>query len=165
MDVKGHKMLTSDFTTQGWWAFGATLGSLLGAQLTSWLGRKPSYLLISAGAAALTIATFQWTEPLQPSFHPVVFVQGFVATLLFGWLAVFLPALYPTHLRATGSGLAYNSGRFATAGGVLIAGMLFTALGGDYPTVGTLCSLINGLGIFAIWFAPDTSKSPLRNSS
>ncbi len=149
--------------TQGWWALGATLGSFLGAQLASWLGRRRSYFLISVGATALTIAMFQQTAPLQPSFHPIVFAQGLVATLFFGWLSVYLPELFPTRVRATGSGLAYNSGRFATAGGVLLAGMLFTALGGDYPRVGSICSLIYVLGVIAIWFAPDTAQEAMQD--
>ena len=149
-------------STQGWWALGATIGSFTGAQLASWLGRRWSYFLISISATVLTIAMFQWTAPLQPTFHPIVFAQGLVATLFFGWLSVYLPELFPTRVRATGSGLAYNSGRFATAGGVLMAGWLFTALSGDYPMVGTICSLIYAIGMIAIWFAPDTSQSTLR---
>lgn len=149
-------------STQGWWALGATIGSFVGAQLAGWLGRRRSYFLISLSATALTIAMFQWTAPLQPSFHPVVFAQGLVATLFFGWLAVYLPELFPTTVRATGSGLAFNSGRFATAAGVLIAGWVFTALSGDYPRVGTICAMIYGLGMIAIWFAPDRSHSSLQ---
>ena len=141
-------------TTQGWWALGAVLGSFMGAQLAGWLGRKLSYGLISLTTVTITIAMFQLTSPLQPSFHPIVFAQGFVATLFFGWLALYLPELFPTHVRATGSGLAYNSGRFATAAGVLGAGFLFTALGGDYPKVGTVCASIYALGFIAIWWAP-----------
>lgn len=147
--------------TQGWWALGATLGSFAGAQIAHRLGRRRSYFLISLGATALTVAMFQFTAPLQASFHPVVFAQGFVATLFFGWLALYLPELYPTRVRATGSGLAYNSGRFATGAGVLAAGLLFTALGGDYPTVGTLCAAIYALGMAAIGWAPDTSRRSL----
>ena len=147
--------------TQGWWALGATLGSFAGAQVAGWLGRRASYCLISIGAAALTVAMFQWTAPLRPSFHAVVFAQGLVATLFFGWLALYLPELFPTRVRATGAGLAYNSGRFATAAGVLAAGMLFTALGGDYPRVGALCATIYALGVVAIWWAPDTSGKQL----
>jgi predicted MFS family arabinose efflux permease len=130
------------------------LGSFTGAQLAGWLGRRRSYFIISILATLLTIAMFQLTVPLEPSFHPIVFAQGLVATLFFGWLAVYLPELFPTRVRATGSGLAYNSGRFATAAGVMLAGWLFIGLNGDYPRVGTLCSLIYGLGMIAIWFAP-----------
>ena len=141
-------------TTLAWWSLGATIGSFTGAHLASLLGRRTSYFLISLGATLLTVTMFQWTAPLQPSFHPVVFVQGFVATLFFGWLAVFLPELFPTRVRASGSGLAFNSGRFATAAGVLLAGSLFTFLGGDYARVGTICSLIYSLGMLVIWLAP-----------
>lgn len=147
--------------TQGWWALGAVIGSFGGAQLAAWLGRRRSYFLISLGAVTLTMAMFQLTAPLQPGFHAIVFAQGLVSTLFFGWLALYLPELFPTHVRATGSGLAYNSGRFATAAGVLLAGFLFTALGGDYAQVGTLCATIYALGLVVIWFAPDTAKTSL----
>ncbi|MFN0105314.1 MAG: MFS transporter [Bryobacteraceae bacterium] len=142
--------------TQGFWALGAVIGSLIGAQLAGWLGRRRSYLLISAGASSLTIAMFQLTAPMTPGFHAVVFAQGLVATLFFGWLALYLPQLFPVEVRATGSGLAYNSGRFATAIGVMGAGMLFSWLGGDYPRVGAICALVYALGILAIWLVQET---------
>ena len=147
--------------TQGWWALGATLGSFAGAQLASWLGRRFSYGLMSLATVTITYAMFQLTAPLTASFHPIVFAQGFVATLFFGWLALYLPELFPTRVRATGSGLAYNSGRFATAFGVLAAGFLFTALGGDYPRVGTICASIYALGLIVIWWAPVTKAEDL----
>jgi MFS family permease len=159
--VAGNAHVGYKAATQGWWALGATLGSFTGAPLAGWLGRRVSYFLISIGATVLTIAMFQLTAPLRVSFHPIVFAQGFVATLFFGWLALYLPELFPTRVRATGSGLAYNSGRFATAVGVMMAGMLFTSLGGNYPKVGALCATIYALGTIAIWWAPDTSKRTL----
>lgn len=147
--------------TQGWWALGAVLGSFCGAQIASWLGRRRAYALISAGATALTSLMFLGTAPLQASFLPIVFAQGFVATLFFGWLPLYLPELFPTRVRAAGSGIAYNVGRFATAAGVLMAGVLFAAMGGSYPKVGALCGLIYLLGLIVIWWAPDTSKKNL----
>lgn len=149
--------------TQGWWAFGATLGSLAGGQIASLLGRRRSYFLISLGSLMLTIAMFQLTAPLQASFFPIVFAQGFVATLFFGWLPLYLPELFPTHVRATGSGISYNVGRFATAAGVLTAGLMFTALGGSYPSVGSAAATIYGLGMIAIWWAPDTTRRSLAS--
>lgn len=160
--VAGASNVGYKAATQGWWALGATLGSFAGAQLASWLGRKISYGLISLATVTITFAMFQLTAPLQPAFHAIVFAQGFVATLFFGWLALYLPELFPTRVRATGSGLAYNSGRFATAFGVLAAGFLFTALGGDYPKVGTICASIYALGLIVIGWAPDT-KAALKD--
>jgi predicted MFS family arabinose efflux permease len=148
--------------TQGWWALGAVLGSFFGSQIAAWLGRRRAYALISAGATTLTLLMFLGTAPLRASFHPIVFAQGFVATLFFGWLPLYLPELFPTRVRAAGSGIAYNIGRFATAFGVLVAGALFTAMGGSYPKVGATCGLIYLLGLIVIWWAPDTTDKKLE---
>lgn len=147
--------------TQGWWALGAVLGSFLGAQIAAWLGRRRAYALISAGATALTLLMFLGTEPLAKGFLPVVFAQGFVATLFFGWLPLYLPELFPTRVRAAGSGIAYNVGRFATAFGVFAAGSLFLAFGASYAKVGATCGLIYALGMIVIWWAPDTTARRL----
>jgi MFS family permease len=148
---------------QGWWALGATIGSFAGSQVAAWLGRRLSYCLISLATTVLTIAMFQFSAPLHASFLPVVFAQGLVATLFFGWLPFYLPELFPTRVRASGSGVAMNFGRFATAIGVFIAGALFTRLGGSYPLVGAFGALIYAIGIGAIWFAPDTSQRKLED--
>jgi predicted MFS family arabinose efflux permease len=156
-DAPGYKA-----ATQGWWALGAVLGSFTGAQIAAWLGRRRAYAIISAGSAALTLLMFLGSAPLRPGFLPVVFAQGFVATLFFGWLPLYLPELFPTRVRAAGSGIAYNVGRFATAIGVFGAGALFAALGGSYPRVGATCGLIYLLGVIVIWWAPDTTHTKLE---
>jgi len=148
-------------STQGAWALGAVLGSFVGAQVAVLLGRRGAYAAMSVGAAALTIGLFRGTAPLRPEFLPLVFAQGFVGTLFFGWLPLYLPELFPTRVRAAGSGIAYNVGRFATAGGVLLAGSLFTLLGGSYPQVGSLCGLVYLLGAVAILWAPNTQGQTL----
>ncbi len=156
--VAGPTDVAYKAVTQGWWAAGSLAGSFLGALLVGWLGRRASYLLISVGATAATLAMFNLTAPLEPGFHPAVCLQGFVSTLFFGWLAVYLPSVFPVEVRAAGSGLAYNAGRFITAAGVLAAGTLFTALGGDYVRVGSFCSLVYALGIAAIWLRPAVER-------
>jgi SHS family sialic acid transporter-like MFS transporter len=147
--------------TQGWWALGAVLGSFFGAQIAAWLGRRRAYAIISAATTAITSLMFLGSAPLQATFLPIVFAQGFVATLFFGWLPLYLPELFPTRVRAAGSGIAYNVGRFATALGVLAAGGLFAAMGGSYPKVGATCGLIYLLGLIVIWWAPDTTERKL----
>jgi MFS family permease len=147
--------------TQGWWAVGATIGSFLGAPLAAWIGRRLSYFLISLGATALTWAMFRLTAPMEPTFLPIVFAQGLVATLYFGWLPLYLPELFPVRVRASGAGLSMNIGRFATAGGVLAAGWLFTWFDSQYPTIGAACALIYALGMVAVFWAPNTAGKSL----
>ena len=156
--VAGPADPTYKAVTQGWWAAGSLVGSFVGACLVGWFGRRASYLLIAVAATAATLAMFNLTAPLEPWFRQVVCLQGFVSTLFFGWLAVYLPAIFPLEVRAAGSGLAYNAGRFLTAAGVLLAGTLFTALGDDYVRVGSVCSLVYALGIVAIWLVPRQSR-------
>jgi SHS family sialic acid transporter-like MFS transporter len=149
-------------TAQAWWSVGAVLGSFFGAQLASLIGRRLAYFLISLGSTAITCSLFLFTEPMQPIFLPLLFCQGFIATLFFGWLPLYLPELFPTRVRATGSGIAYNVGRFATAAGLFFAGTLVAFFGGDYSRVRAVMALIYALGMIVIWFAPDTTNKSLE---
>ncbi len=149
-------------TAQAWWSVGAVLGSFFGAQLASLIGRRLAYFLISLGSTAITCGLFLFTKPMQPIFLPLLFAQGFIATLFFGWLPLYLPELFPTRVRATGSGIAYNVGRFATAAGLFFAGTLVNFFGGDYSRVGAVMALIYALGMIVIWFAPDTTNKSLE---
>jgi MFS transporter, SHS family, sialic acid transporter len=144
--------------TQGWWALGAIIGSFFGSHLAHLLGRRVSYFVISLASVLLTCGIFLFVRPLDPLFLPLVFAQGFVTTLFFGWLPLCLPELFPTRVRATGTGIAYNSGRFASAAGVLGAGALMAWSGGDYARVGVISGLVYALGMVVIWWAPDTGK-------
>ena len=149
--------------TQAAWAFGAALGSFAGGQIASLLGRRLTYFLISLFSTALTVGIFMFLKPLEPAFLPMVFIQGLIATLFFGWLPLCLPELFPTRVRASGAGLSYNFGRFLVAGAVLAAGALTSAFGGDYAKAGAIMGTIYALGMVVIWFAPDTTGKKLED--
>ena len=70
----------------------------------------------------------------------ICMVAGFCTNAaITGMYAIFAKA-FPTHVRATGSGVSYNVGRFATAAGVLTAGFLYQ-LTGERPDAGTARAL------------------------
>jgi len=151
-------------STQGFWAVGAALGSFFGAQMASLVGRRLAYFLISFFTAAITCGVFLFSAPLHPSFFPLVFCQGFVATLFFGWLPLYLPELFPTRVRATGTGIAYNVGRFVTALGVFAAGALMSLFGGSFRKVGAVLALVYVLGMVVIWWAPETTGNSIEEN-
>jgi SHS family sialic acid transporter-like MFS transporter len=62
-------------------------------------------------------------------------------TSFFGWLPKFLPELYPTRIRATGQGFAYN---------------IVSLFDGDFRSGMIAMATIYLLGIFVVSFAPDT---------
>lgn len=148
-------------TTQQWWAIGAVIGSFLGAPIAAGIGRRASYFLMSVGATALTWSMFRLTAPLESTFLPIVFTQGFVATLFFGWLPLYLPELFPTHVRSTGAGIAMNIGRLVSAAGVLAAGSLTKWFHSDYSAIGAACALVYAAGMIVIFWAPDTARKEL----
>jgi MFS family permease len=150
-------------STQALWALGAVLGSAAGGWLADRLGRRLTYFLISLATLALNLWIYRFLSPEGASFLPAVFLLGLVGTMFFGWLPLYLPELFPTSARATGTGVAYNFGRFASAAGVLGAGALMTAFDGDYARVGQTTAAVYGLGMVLILLAPDTSKVPLRD--
>lgn len=145
-------------TTQFCWAVGATFGGLLGAPFAGFVGRKLSYFLISIAATTATWAMFRLTAPFEPSFLPIVMAQGFFATLFFGWLPLYLPELFPVRVRATGSGVAMNVGRFATAIGVLLGGKLFAWFGNDYSSVGASFATVFAVGILVTFLIPPVAE-------
>ncbi|MGD9635302.1 MAG: MFS transporter [Pirellulales bacterium] len=145
-------------SVQWWWAIGATIGSFFGSPLAAYAGRRFSYFAISLGATALTWSMFKLTAPLEPAFLYVVFAQGLVATLYFGWLPLYLPELFPVEVRATGAGISMNIGRFVTAFAILAIGSQFT---GDYSQIGAACAFIYAVGMLIIFWAPNTEGKQL----
>jgi len=149
-------------TAQLVWAVGAALGSLTGGWLANRFGRRLTYFFISLGSLAVNGGIYRFMQPGEGGFLPAVFVLGLISTVFFGWLPLYLPELFPTRVRATGTGVTYNFGRFASAAGVLCAGLLARAFGGDYAVIGGVTSLVYAFGMLVIWFAPDTTDKGLQ---
>jgi MFS family permease len=139
-------------------ALTGTLGSLLGGWVAHLLGRRRSYFLVSLAALGCAQYAFWWTWPTDRSFLLWVGGLGFFSGVYFGWLPLFLPELFPTPVRSTGSGVSFNFGRVLTAVTVFATGAVTAQFGGDYARVGRVTSLVYALGALAAWLAPDTGK-------
>jgi len=148
---------------QAVWAFGAVLGGALGGWVADRFGRRLTYFLVSLTTLALNLAIYRLLTPTHPTFRPAVFALGVSSTLFFGWLPLYLPELFPTRVRATGSGVTFNTGRVASAAGVLAAGGLMALFQGNYAQVGEVTAWVYALGMVVILFAPDTSRGELKD--
>jgi MFS transporter, SHS family, sialic acid transporter len=89
------------------------------------------------------------------------FLVGGLTASFYGWLPLYLPELFPTRLRATGAGFAFNSGRVLAAGGTMISGALLTSFNEDFARMCAMMSLVYVFGLVLIWFAPETKGKPL----
>ena len=79
----------------------------------------------------------------------------------YGWLPQYLPELFPTRVRATGQGLAFNFGRILAAAGAWQMGTVMGWFDKSYAKAGATISLIYLLGMLLIRFAPETRGRPL----
>src|SRR5262249_47592127 len=139
---------------------GAIFGSLLGGWIASLFGRRLTYFLISLASFLTSSYIYHFLTPLDdPWFARFSFLLGFVGVTYFGWLPLYLPELFPTRVRSTGTGVTFNSGRILAAVSVLGTGLLVGLFGGDYARVGTFTGLVYVVGMIVICFAPDTTRN------
>ncbi len=139
---------------------GAIFGSLLGGLIATLAGPRLSYFLISLATFAVSSLLFGTMQPDDPWFDWAVFLLGFFGVAYFGWLPLFLPELFPVNVRATGSGISFNSGRIAAAAVSIFVGLRMSSFGGDYSAIGLWTGLIYAVGMLVIWLAPTDSRKP-----
>jgi MFS family permease len=87
--------------------------------------------------------------------------SGFFTSGQFTWMAVYLPEVYPTAVRGTGTAVVYNTARYLAAFGPLVAGWVVESLGG-LAHAAALMSALYLVGLAATPFAaPETRGQPL----
>jgi MFS family permease len=146
---KGYAQLAS--------GFGAIIGCLIAPFIGAWLGRRIAYFSLCALSLLACQVLFRGFHEYNAGFLLMVGVVGGVTAAFYGWLPLYLPELFPTRVRATAQGIAFNFGRIMAAGGAVWGG----TLGGSYARMGAIVSMVYILGMLLIWFAPETRGRPL----
>jgi SHS family sialic acid transporter-like MFS transporter len=142
--------------------FGAVLGTISGALLAHYLGRRRTYVVLLLGSLLACLNLFLLQSRVDVSFLVAVGLTGFFTASFYGWLPLYLPELFPTRVRATGQGFGYNFGRTIAAAGALIkSSMMDKVFHGNYALAGAVISLIYLAALVVIWLAPETRGQPL----
>ena len=94
------------------------------------------------------------------------FVMGFFQLGLFAGFAIYLPELFPTRLRSTGTSFCYNVGRFIAASGPFTLGELQASLAAGatspeaklqaFRSAACYMSAVFLLGLIALFFLSET---------
>lgn len=126
--VRGLSELAALHLVEDWKFWGAAtfnLGGLIGTLLTVPIarrfGRRPMFAVYFAASGAVILAVFGLD--LSPELRlDSLFLIGVTVFGVFGAFTYYLPELFPTRLRATGSGFCYNIGRVVAASGPFVVG-------------------------------------------
>jgi MFS transporter, SHS family, sialic acid transporter len=136
---------------------GAIVGCLIAPLIAAYLNRRIAYVILCVGSLAACQLLFRGFKEYNFNFLVMTFIVGGTTAALYGWLPLYLPELFPTRVRATAQGIAFNFGRIFAAAGNIWAGSLNV----NYATMGQIVSLIYLVGIVLIWFSPETKGRPL----
>jgi MFS transporter, SHS family, sialic acid transporter len=161
MAVGTDSAQTASSYTQICSAIGAIFGTVLAAYCAEWFSRKKSYFVLSLGSLAICAYLFRAEMHFDGKFLFLVGVAGCVTAGFYGWLPLYLPELFPTRIRATGQGFAFNFGRVLAAVGALQSGRLLNFFNEDYARMGAIMSLVYLVGLVLIWFCPETKGQAL----
>jgi MFS family permease len=143
---------------------GAFFGMLAASYVAAKLGRRTAFAIAFVSAMVSTACAFWFYKDASQTYW-LIPIMGFCQLSVFAVYAIYLPELFPTHLRSTGTSFCYNVGRFLAAAGVPVIGLLKTEVFADHPepmrpAALVMCSIFI-LGLLVLPFAPETKDKPL----
>ncbi len=144
--------------------FGAFLGIYAFTHLTHGIGRRKAFAIAFTAAMFVTAFTF-WNLDSFGDIFWMIPLMGACQLALFGGYAIYLPELFPTRLRSTGTSFCYNVGRFVAALGPLTLGLLTSRVFADQAEpmryAGVTMCLVFLIGLATVPFMPETKGRPL----
>ncbi len=143
------------------------IGAFFGMMTFSWIaqtkGRKFAFALALFVSFLSTLLVFAKLREFNQIFWMLP-IMGFGQLSVFAVFAIYLPELFPTSLRSTGTSFCYNVGRFLAATAPFTIGQITKNLGGDveaFRKAGMCVSLVLLLGIAVLPLLPETKDKPL----
>jgi MFS family permease len=142
---------------------GGFIGMLSLAKLAQTWGRRRAFALALFLSFVTTLLVFRYMRQLEDMYWMLP-LMGFGQLSVFGVYAVYLPELFPTSLRSTGTSFCYNVGRLMAATAPFTMSQITKRLGGDiegFRTAGMWVSLVLLAGIAVLPLLPETKDQPL----
>ena len=104
---------------------------------------------------------FRGHDSFGTSFLIAAFFAGGITASFYGFFPLYFPELFPTAVRATGQGFAFNFGRIIAAVGGLQTSNLLKYFDDSMSKAGSLLACIYLIGVVIIWFGPETKGQSL----
>jgi SHS family sialic acid transporter-like MFS transporter len=142
-------------------AVGAITFTIVVALLAEKFNRRIAFAGLCAISLIVCELLFLWQPEYGTTFLILATLANGLTAGFYGWLPLYLPELFPTRVRATGSGFCFNIGRVMAAVGAITSGQLLGFFGDSFPKMASVMSLIYLLGFVVIPFCPETKGKPL----
>ena len=142
---------------------GGFCGMMALAKFAQVKGRRIAFALALLLSFLSTVLVFKFMRTTGQMYWMLP-IMGFGQLSVFGVFAVYLPELFPTSLRSTGTSFCYNVGRIVAATAPFTMSRITASLGGDiegFRTAGLWVSSVLLIGIFVLPFLPETKDQPL----
>jgi len=129
------------------WSTGGIFGYAAFGFIADAIGRRPAILIYNIGTLVVGLILYLGVDTFGP-YPYLLFVFGFFVFGVFSGHAVYLPELFPTHVRATAVSFCNGSGRIITSFGPLLAGLLVGIVDLRIATAAmTCCALLSVLAM------------------
>jgi MFS family permease len=109
---------------------GAILGGVVSGWIINIMGFRKAMLLCFGGCFALSLVVFKFNTSYSETMLWELGLLAIFFGISQGVLSGYLPQLFPVLMRATATGLCFNTGRVFTSAAVFFVGSWVTALGG-----------------------------------
>ena len=141
------------------WGIGGILGYGSFGFLADLMGRRPTILFFNVGAICSGLVLYLGLSTW--AYFPVVLpVFGYFVFGVFSGHAVYMPELFPTHVRATAVSFCNGSGRIITSFGPLVAGLLVVPFG-SFNNAAAVMTCFAVLSMVAMWLGRETRDDEL----
>jgi MFS family permease len=142
------------------WGLGGIIGYATFGFIADAVGRRPAIIFYNVGAIVSGLYMYLGldTYDLYPYLLPVF---GYFVFGVFSGHAVYLPELFPTHVRATAVSFCNGSGRVITSFGPLVAGLLAGSLHGAFNQAAAVMTCFAALSIVAALLGRETKDDVL----
>jgi len=142
------------------WSLGGIAGYIAFGFIADMVGRRPTVILYAVGSIAAALTLYLGLSSYEPYYPMVLPIFGFFVFGTFTGFAVYLPELFPTHVRSTAVGFTTGSARVVTSFGPLVAGLLVGAFG-SFNKVTAFMSCFALLSIIAMFLGQETKGREL----
>jgi len=142
------------------WGIGGIFGYACFGFIADLIGRRPTVAFYNVGTLVLGLTLFLAVSTMAP-YPYLLLIYGFFVLGVFSGHAVYIPELFPTHVRATAVSFCNVGARVITSFGPLVAGLLAAPFGGNFNKPAALMTCFALLSIYSMYLGRETRADPL----